>query len=229
MREIRGDRAYHRAVDLRADGDLLVVRAGARIPKVCVKCGATQGVSRRDHAFALGSYGAGAGAAGGVVGAMLASTLRHTFRDEPGMQAAIIGGLLALVCVGAWVAQRMTPTLHLDVPLCGEHHARFDRAMQHRTWLLLAFAIAGVVLVFGIGVSSLALIGLAVVLAIGAIAAAFAAAMPKAWIPVRWAKDREVALALDPEITKKILERAERRARKADAIPAGGDEASPPA
>jgi hypothetical protein len=39
----------------------LIVREGARIPKVCVKCGATKDVSRREIPFAVGNTAAGAG------------------------------------------------------------------------------------------------------------------------------------------------------------------------
>lgn len=221
-------------MDLRVEGDLLVVRAGVRIPKVCVKCGATKDVSRRDQAFAAGAQGASAGAAGGVVGVMVANVVRNAFRDEPGMQAAIIATVFVVVCIGAVIVQRVTPKVHLELPLCGQHRAQLDAALQHRTWLLLALGLAGVVLVFAIGVSNLWLMGLALVIMLGAIGAAFALAMPKAWIKAKWAKDDHVALDLEPGLATKILERAEKRAKQSQAPEEsrgndGAAEASPPA
>ena len=191
-----------------------MVRAGARIPKLCVKCGATKDVSRREQAFAVGTRGASAGAAGGVVGVMVANVVRNAFRDEPGMQAAIIAAVFVVVCIGAVVVQRATPKVHLEVPLCGQHLAQLDAALQHRTWLLLALGLAGVLLVFAIAVSNVWLMGLALVIMLGAIGAAFALGMPKAWIKAKWAKDDQVALDLEPGLATKFLERAEKRAKK---------------
>src|SRR5690606_867928 len=95
--------AYPAAMDLRAEGDLLVVHESARIPKVCVKCGATKDVTRHEIAFAVGHAASGAGLAGGAIGAAVASTLRNAFRDEPASMALVLAVLLGAVILVAWI------------------------------------------------------------------------------------------------------------------------------
>ncbi|MDQ3037885.1 MAG: hypothetical protein M3Y87_36155 [Myxococcota bacterium] len=207
---------------MRAEGDLLIVRERARIPKICVKCGATRDVVRRHQQFAMGHHGAGAGAAGGVVGAALASSMRGTFRDDPAMMAAVLVGIVGVVSVGAWIAHGATSKLQLDVPLCRTHDAAIDAALQHRTWLLLGLALAGLLGAFGVAVSSVALGITAVAIFALVLVLAYGLGMPKAWIPTRWARGGEVAIAVGPELAQKLVARAEKRAKKNDG--AGDDE-----
>ena len=201
-------------MDVVADGDLLVVREGARIPKLCVKCGAYEDVERREQAFAIGQQSAGIGAAGGAAGAVVASVLRNALRGQPWTQAAVVLGLLVVVGGAVGVAHSLTGKIYLDVPLCGAHAARLDAARRQRAALLVTLAVAGVLVILGIGLESVATMVIALSIFALAIGVAFAIGLPKAWIKARWARDGAVALDVGAALAARIAKRAEKRARK---------------
>ena len=192
----------------------MVVHEGARIPKVCVKCGATKDVSRHEIPFAVGHAASGAGLAGGAIGAGVASVLRNVFRDEPALMALVLALLLCGGSLVAWVVSTRTPKIHVRVPLCEEHGARLDRARRNRTGLLVALGVASLIILAGMGAEAWPVVGLGLVLIFAALAYVLATGMRGAWVRARWAKDEHVALVVDPHTAEKIIERAARRAAK---------------
>lgn len=192
----------------------MVVHERARIPKVCVKCGATKDVSRHEISFAVGHAASGAGLASGAIGAGVASVLRNTFRDEPGLMALVLAFLLVGGSLVAWVVSTRTPKIHLRVPLCEEHGARLDRARRNRTGLLVALGVASVIILAGMGAEAWLVVSLGLVLLFAAVAYALATGMRGAWVAARWAKDEHVALVVDPYTAEKIVERAAKRTAK---------------
>lgn len=192
----------------------MIVHERARIPKVCVKCGATKDVARHEVVFAVGHAASGAGLAGGAIGAGVASTLRNMFRDEPALMALVLAVLLAGGSLVAWIVSTRTAKIPLQVPLCEEHGARLDRARRHRAGLLLALGIAAVLMLLGLGAEAWLVVVLGLVLIFAALAYVLATGMRSAWVAARWAKDEHVALVVGHDTAKKIVRRAEKRAAK---------------
>jgi len=218
-------------MDVRLHEGLLCARVGGRIPKVCLLCGGTQEIARRRQEYAVGaSYGAGAGAGGGVVGAAVASQIRHM---DPGLAAAVIVGIVVVLAVVVTVANRATPKVELELPLCATCDGRWAEGLRNRTWILLALGAFGALTVAGIALDAMVLLVIAMLLLFGVLGWAWATGQRARFLEVGWARADEVGLRVKDEIARKVLERAqkndERRAAKkvsSDEAPAGAAAAS---
>lgn len=209
-------------MDVRLHDGLLCAKVGGRIPKVCLLCGATKDVVRRTQEYPIGaSYGTGAGAAGGVVGAITAQSLRHMERS---LALGAIIGLVAVVSVVAFVAHRITPRVTTEIPLCAGCDARWAEAEGRRVWFLVAVAMFLALVLAGFALDAMALMaaGLAVILL--AVVFAKVTDQAKRFAQIGFVQKDEIGFRLSAEVAQKVLERARRREDKAAARDAVDDE-----
>jgi len=118
----------------------VVVDMRERIPKVCLKCGATKSIVRRVEVLTVASQNAATMGMGmGAVGATVAAIARNN-RDAaiPVVLAAIAG-----VTVFAVVMHRGAEKVELELPLCETCNARWDTAKRLQPAFLGGMLIAG--------------------------------------------------------------------------------------
>jgi hypothetical protein len=156
----------------------LLVDVERKIPPSCLKCGAKEGIVRREQDFSVVSPTArGFGFAGGVAGASVASVLRHD--SSLLVPVLTIGG--ALVAVFSWILHKTATRVHLALPLCGSCNKRWTQGETIRRGLVATLGGVAIALVIGFGTHSTPLLvgaGLALV-------AAFVVAIP-AKLPQRF-------------------------------------------
>lgn len=193
-------------------GDSLVVPAGTRLPKICLKCGAKKNVVRRERPYTIGGLGQSGGVAGGLVAAAMGPVIRTL---DAVTAVGVVTGVAAVLGTGAWLWERSLPKHQLGLPLCETCNAAWTEGEATRTrWLVVlfaAFALGGV----GYALSSVPLMfvgGLAVVLAIGLIAAA---RLPTLFVSSTTVTPTEVHLRVAPEIADVVVARAAKRAERA--------------
>ncbi|MFO0713337.1 MAG: hypothetical protein U0353_26015 [Sandaracinus sp.] len=210
-------------MDVRLEQGLLCARVGGRIPKVCLLCGATKDVGRRTQEYAVGaSYGTGAGAAGGVFGAIMAQSLRNVDRT---LAVGAIVSLLAVVSVGAYIAHRLTPRVAMRVPLCGSCESRWAEAEARRIWYLLGLVEFLVLVLAGLALDATALMIAGMLVLIALVTAAKITDQAERFAQVGFVKKDEIGFRVSKEIAEKMIERAQRRADKggsADEVGNGG-------
>jgi hypothetical protein len=200
-------------MDVRLHDGLLCAKVGGRIPKVCLLCGATKDVVRRTQEYPIGaSYGTGAGAVGGVVGALTAQSLRHVDRA---VAVGVIVGLVAVVSVVAFVAHRATPRVSMELPLCTRCDGRWAEAEGRRVWIISAIGLFLALVLAGFALDAMVLMvaGLAVIL--GAVGFAKVTDQAQRFAQVGFVQKEEIGFRVGPEIAAKIVERAQRRADQA--------------
>lgn len=215
-------------MDVRLHDGLLCAKVGGRIPKVCLLCGATKDVVRRTQEYPIGaSYGTGAGAVGGVVGALTAQSLRHVDRT---VAVGVMVGLVAVVSVVAFVAHRITPRVAMELPLCTSCDGRWAEGEARRVWIFAAIGLFLALVLTGFALDAMALMvaGLAVIL--GVVGFAKVTDQAQRFAQIGFVQKDEVGFRVSPEIAAKIVERAKRRADQAakDEAPEGAppDDAS---
>jgi hypothetical protein len=201
------------AMDVRLHEGLLCARVDGTIPKVCLLCGATKDVVRRNQEYAIGtSYGTGAGAAGGVAGAMVASSLRGLDR---GTAAMAVVALVAVVVAIAVVANRATPKIAMSLPLCQRCDGRWAEGESYRLWVLVAIGLFFALVVVGMALESTpAMVGGLVVL-VASLVGAYVLGLKDRFLQIARVDRKEIAMRVPEPIAQKVIERAERRAKKA--------------
>lgn len=153
--ELRQDPKDH-AMELRCKGKQsfgmeagvggVVVDMRERIPKVCLKCGATKSIVRRVEILTVASQNAATMGMGmGAVGATVAAIARNN-RDAaiPVVLAAIAG-----VTVFAVVMHRGAEKVELELPLCETCNARWNSAKRVQPAFLAGVVIAGLLCLVG--------------------------------------------------------------------------------
>lgn len=205
---------------VRAQGELLVVPEGARIPKVCLKCGATKAVVRSEQSYIVSAIGRAGPWVGGAIGAGTASVIRNVFRDDWAMQAIAIGVICVAAAVIGVVVHVGSRKVTLQLPLCTEHDAKLAAARRHRVPLVGGAVLALCAMLLGMGMESVAVAALGGVLLVGLIVAARAAKMHEAWVNAAAVSDEHVALRVGEDLARSIAERAEKRAAKKKAADA---------
>lgn len=153
--ELRQDPKDH-AMELRCKGKQsfgmeagvggVVVDMRERIPKVCLKCGATKSIVRRVEILTVASQNAATMGMGmGAVGATVAAIARNN-RDAaiPVVLAAIAG-----VTVFAVVMHRGAEKVELELPLCETCNARWDQAKRMQPAVLASIGVAGLLCLVG--------------------------------------------------------------------------------
>jgi hypothetical protein len=209
---------------VRAEGELLVVPRGARIPKVCLKCGATRGVVRREQAYAVGALARSFPLAGGAVGAIVANIARNAFRGEPGLQALFLVGVLVVASIFALVVDRTTTKITLALPFCAEHDARLSTALRIRNGVLATAGGAVLLGLAGMGLSLQPLILVAVALVVLAFGVALATKVRRAWVHAPSVSYDAVALRVGADLATSMAQRAQKReAERAAAAEASED------
>jgi hypothetical protein len=202
-------------MDVRIVGESLAARVGGRIPKVCLKCGATKEITRRDQDFVLGTAGAMGASGGAVIGVAVAASLRSgPLRDDPMLQVVIIVVVFA-IAIGlalAWNARQKRVTLAL--PLCPACNESWNDGLRIRKQLLVGIAAMGVLVLVGIATEAMLFMGLGMVVFLIVLAVAVGAKIPARMIQAEWAKEREVALKIDRAIADKVVEKARKREEK---------------
>lgn len=192
-------------------GDLLVVPVGCRLPKLCLKCGTTEGVARRPKTYTVGTASSAAGGIGGVLGASLARSMRD---EEPILLVAVVTVIIALVGAGAWLVQRAAKKVELEVPLCDACLSRAAEGELLRTRLLIGLGASFVVLGAGWALSSTpVLVGGGLLFAV-ALVATFAAKLPSYFLVTPAITEKAVSFKLEPGLAERVLERIARREAK---------------
>lgn len=197
-----------------AKGALLVVPEGARIPKVCLKCGAKKGVVRREQTFVVGAMGKSSPWLGAVVGVGAASMIRNLFREDLGLQVLAIVVICAVAAVVALALNAAARKVTLSLPLCAEHDAAIELARRRRVPVLAGLGLALALGLGGMAGESVMVAVLGVALLILVVVAARAMRMNEAWVHAGAVTDDHVALRVDPAVAKSIAERAEKREAK---------------
>ncbi len=199
-------------MDVRIHDGMLCARTDGRIPKVCLLCGATRDVVRRTQEYPVGtSYGASAGAGGGVVGALVAQSLRGL---DHMVAATAIVGLVAVVAVGAWLAHRATPKITIELPLCTACDGRWAEAQQRQTWFIIAIGVFLGLVVTGIALDAMWLLGAALAWVLALVAFALVTEQAKRFLHVGFVTKTEIGFRVSKEIGEKVVERARRRAAR---------------
>lgn len=199
---------------VRAQGELLVVPEGARIPKVCLKCGATKEVVRNEQSYIVSAIGRAGPWVGGAIGAGTASVVRNVFRDDWAMQAIAIG-VICVAAAGIGVVVHVgSRKVTLELPLCTEHDAKLAAARRNRVPFVGGAVLALSAMLLGMGMESVAVAALGGVLLVVLIVAARAAKMHEAWVHAAAVTEEHVALRVGEDLARSIAERAEKRAAK---------------
>lgn len=192
-------------------GDLLVVPVGCRLPKLCLKCGTTDGVERRPKTYSVGTAGGAVGGIGGVLGASLARSMRD---EEPIVLVGVVTVIIALVAAGAWLIQRAAKKVELEVPLCDACLARTAEGELLRTRLLVGLGASFVVLGAGWAMSSTPILVGGGLLFVVALVATFAAKLPSYFLAAPAITEKAVSFKLEPGLAERVLERIARREAK---------------
>jgi hypothetical protein len=198
---------------VRAEGDVLVVPEGARIPKVCVRCGATTNIVRREQTYAMGSASTTPWL-GGAIGAGVAAFARNVFRDRLGLQALFIVVVITAAIVFAVVVHKTARKITLSVPLCPEHDAAIERATRARIPVLGGIGLGLAIALAGMGVDSMGTVLFGMALFGIVLVVALATRMKDAWIPVAGVKEDGVRLRVGVDLAKSLASRAEKREAK---------------
>jgi hypothetical protein len=206
-------------MDVRIHEGLLCARVEGTIPKVCLLCGATKDVVRRQQEYAVGtSYGPGVVVAGGAFGSMVARSVRGLDR---GVAAMAVVALVAVVVIAAAAAHRAMPKVAVSLPLCRRCDGRWAEGESYRLWLLVAVGVFFALVVVGMALdSTLAMVGGLVVL-VALLGGAFAAGLKERFLQIVRVDRSEIAMRVPEPIAQKVIERAERRAKKAAAAVEG--------
>ncbi len=152
-----------------------------KLPPVCLKCGATERITRREERFTVSPAARGIGASGGVIGAVVANATRHdTSLMLPLL--VVIGVVLTIV---VWVVNKAAKHVHLSLPLCASCDERWRAGVTIRRWLLSALAIAGVCLLLGLAAQSTPVAAAGGALLFVMIVVAFAVKLPLRFVTVQ--------------------------------------------
>ncbi len=200
-----------------ARGPLLVVPEGARIPKACLKCGATKGVVRHEQEYVVGALGKTGPYVGGAIGAGVASVVRNFFRGDIALQVLAITVICVAVAVAGFILHRTSHRVALSLPLCEEHHAQIELARRRRVPLIAGLVLALATALGGMAIGSVAVAVLGLALVVLLVVVARAARMHEAWVHAAEVTLDHVALRVDADLARTIAERAEKRAARAGA------------
>jgi hypothetical protein len=132
-------------------GATYVVDADRKIPPVCLKCGTTAGIVRRQENFAVSPAARGIGVGGGAVGAVVANATRH----DSELMFPLLGFIGAVLAIVVWVLHTTAKRVHLALPLCAACNERWNAGRTIRRWLLVALGVATVCLILGLAFHSL--------------------------------------------------------------------------
>lgn len=160
-----------------AAGATLAIAIAHKIPRVCLKCAATRGIVRRRETFTVGTSGAAYGAAGGLAGAVVVSTVRH----DPESFLPVAALLVAGVGVIAWSIQKRATKVTIAVPLCEDCDRRWSRGLSLRRLLVVVLAASGLAALTGL-VAWPPLVALGAAGFAGAIAVALVARLPNRFL-----------------------------------------------
>lgn len=196
------------------EGDLLVVPVGARLPKVCLKCGARHDITRRKASFTIGTAAKAAGTASGVGGAVLAQALRGLDRTFAVLAFTGVAGMLGVI---AWLAQRGAAKVELALPLCASCDAAWTEGEMLRTRFAWALGVSFALLAAGYALYSTPTLGVGGALFVLALVMAIGARLPKRFVSATVAKAEAVSLKVEGAIADDVVARARRRAERRDA------------
>lgn len=203
-------------------GELLVVPVDARLPKVCLKCGARKEITRRPHTYAVGSGGQAAGSAGAIGGVVLAQALRSV---ERWIAVSVFAAVVAGAAIAGWLMHRAAQKVELALPLCATCDAAWTEAESTRNKALIALGAAFATLAVGWGLASGPVLVAGGVLFVVPLVALWAAAPIKRLVRAMAVTKDTVSLAVDGPIADEIVRRAARRAERSATPAAEADEA----
>jgi hypothetical protein len=142
-------------------------------------------------------------------------TVRRAYANDPPMQATILGGIMGLIAVVGVALHVRADKIGLDIPLCADCGKRLEDGLRLRSAFIFVALGCAFLMLWGIGSSSLVLVGVGLVLLFGAAIALRALGLPHRLMVHAWARDSTVALRAGPEIARDVVRRAERRAARA--------------
>jgi hypothetical protein len=194
-------------------GSFLFVPRGKKLPHVCLKCASTdkERIRYESKEFRQPTAGEKMGGAGGAVGAVVASQLRHDPALAIMVAAGVGGGVGALV----WLASRGSPRATVEIPLCEtclEHIANANSARK----MILAGVLGGLGLaLFGLLASATVLMVIGGVLFVGGTLYALAAKLPQWQFTTQKVDDDGVTIGgVVPAALTAIAERALKKKKK---------------
>jgi hypothetical protein len=171
-------------------GPTWVVDADRKIPPVCLKCGTTEGISRRQERFTVSPAARGVGVTGGAAGAVVANATRHD-SDLLLPLIAVIGAVLGIV---VWILNTTAKRVELALPLCAACSDRWKTGVVIRRWLLFALGVAAVCLIGGLASHSVPMGVAGGVALFVMIAVAIAAKLPARFVGVQRIEGRVATL-----------------------------------
>ncbi len=123
----------------------LVIDTEKRLPAICLKCGASKHIVRRNERLVAATATQGLGAVGGVCGVMVARAMR----EDPVAGAVVLGCSLAGSLAVGYVVHRQAPKADLAIPLCRDCNARWTQGVNVRRAILAIVCAAGVAFAYG--------------------------------------------------------------------------------
>lgn len=213
---------YHprMASSLRIENGLLCVPVGTRIPKVCLLCGATKGIVRRNQTYTVGSGGVAVGGVGGVLGAVFAQSMRGLDRGTVALAfAVLIGGGGAI----AYLVDRFAKKVEVALPLCEACDGRWAEGVEKRRIVLAGLALFGVLVVVGYVIESVLTVGVGFGILAVLLLFAWSAGLRDRFVQVGSVKTDVVAFRISEETAQKVVARAERKAARKDRGSTGED------
>ncbi len=134
----------------------------------------------RRERFAVGASSTASGAAGGVMGAMIAQQLRH----DRGLLLPLLAVAVALVTVVYFVSKSRTQYVELDIPLCARHDAEWSEGITLRRNAVVVLLAGGLGAAVGYALDVPFLLGTGLVAFVGSIVLVFAAKLPSRFVQV---------------------------------------------
>lgn len=192
-------------------GDLLVVPSGARLPKVCLKCGARKDVVRREGKYTIGGLGQSGGIVGGAVAAAMGPMLRGMERPTA---VAVFGAVIVVLGGGAWLLETNARKHVIALPLCKTCDAAWAEGETLRTRFVAALLASFALLAAGYAFFSTPLLVVGGLLFVLALAMTAAARLPARFVASAGVGAAEVTLRIDPGIADDLVARAKKRAER---------------
>ena len=189
----------------------IAVDLDQRLPRVCLKCAATDEIVRRPEVLNVVSQSArNMGMVGGVLGAVVASTMRND-KDLLIPLLVVLGVGLAIF---SFFANKNARKVDIAIPLCPKCDERWSKAKAARPFFLAAFAGTTLGLVLGMVTESKPLLVGAGVLFVAAMIYAVVTKPAAAFVGATWAEGSKVVLSMVNERTVAMIRNGEVPKRK---------------
>jgi hypothetical protein len=194
-------------------GALLHAPVGSRLPKVCLRCGASREVRRRAETFVVGT-GQAVPIGGSVLGVTVAMSIRAAFPDRPMLQALAILVISAVVIPLALLWNRSLARVSIAVPLCPPCEEAAERAQQLVVPSLVGLALCVLMALAGMATGVMWLAALAIVLLLALVGVVWLVRPKQARVVPLKVNESEIVFRPAERALGKIARRLEKRAAR---------------